>query len=62
MTEDEALKKSREAMARAVNKFGSNREAIQRSLDTQAKRDPSLRDAFAITGRVLTQSEQNEKH
>ncbi|WAL80976.1 hypothetical protein OYT13_13945 [Pandoraea sp. XJJ-1] len=62
MTEDEALKKAREAMVRAVNLFGIDQAAIQRSLDAQARRDPALKDAFAITGRVLIQSEQHEKH
>lgn len=62
MTEDEALKKAREAMKRAVRRFGNDRAAVQRAIEEQKGRDPSLEEAFAISGRVFLQAEQNIKH
>ncbi|VVE82888.1 hypothetical protein [Pandoraea sputorum] len=62
MTEDEALKKARDAMKQATDKFGADRDAVMREIDRKKDQDPLLEQAFGIAGRVFQQAEQNIKH
>ncbi|KVV20316.1 hypothetical protein WK78_28950 [Burkholderia cepacia] len=61
MTEEQALRKGREAVEDARQRVGDNRNALIEELSRAAIDDPELATAFAIAGHLIIEAQQQTK-